>query len=297
MSQAAAAREREARIVQRAREFDLVALVRLLQAEGYSREDLLVESNPEPPASGGVVESVRFLQSPRRVSLVLNMGLLGDQSLLPSYFQEVAERARDPEPFYDFIRFFDHALLDNHLRALVPEADERLYADWDGTRLSYFRMLGPGSVSTLAWLFQLYFPELRTSVTRHAFQSPSARHALRAGHSLLDGTAVVGRTYDATSPGFSVDLCAELEVDDVGVAWPHVVRERLQRDILPLLAPARVPLTVNLVVLNHASWARLSATGFLGYERLMGDASSPHRIALYQGNTGETGGVLGPGVT
>lgn len=285
---------REARISQRARDFDLVSLVRRLRETGYEREDVLFESNPEPASSGGVVESVRFLSSPPRALVTLNLGLLGDRSLLPSYFLEVAEQALDPEPFYDFIRFFDHALLDSHLRALVPEEDTRLYADFQATKEAYFRMLGPGSLSTLRWLFQLYFPELRTAVRRHAFNAASANHALRAGHSLLDGTAVVGRVYDAHSPGFAVDLCAEYESDDVGVAWPHLIRARLDRHLLPLLAPARIPLTVNLVVLSHSSWARLSKTGFLGYERLMGDASAPHRMALYQGNTGERAGSTLP---
>lgn len=283
----------ETRIAARAREFDLVSLVRRLREAGYERGDLLFESNPEPASSGGVVESVSFLPSPRRALVTLNLGLLGDRPLLPSYFLEIAEQALDSEPFYDFIRFFDHALLEAHLRALVPEEDERLYADFQSTKHAYFRMLGPGSVSTLQWLFQLYFPELRTAVRRQAFNAASANHALRAGHSLLDGTAVVGSVYDARAPGFEVDLCAEYESDDVGVAWPHVIRGRLDRHLLPLLAPARIPLTVNLVVLAHASWARLSKSGFLGYERLMGDASAPHRIALYQGNTGESGQRLG----
>lgn len=288
---------RQARIERRAREFELGALLRLLGEEGYGHEDILLESNAESQAAAGVVEAVRFQENPRRVSVLVNMGLLGDQSLLPSYFQEIVERARDPQPFFDFIRFFDHALLENHARAVAPEEDERMYTDWSATKRSYFQMLGPGSVSTLAWLFQLYFPELRSSVSRHAFQSASARHALRAGHSRLDGTAVVGRVYDATTPGFSVDLCAEYEADGVGVAWPHVVRERLSRHLLPLLAPARVPLTVNLVVLSHASWARLSRTGFLGYERLAGDATAPHRILLFQGNTGDAGTAAAAGET
>ena len=101
---------RQARIERRAREFELGALLRLLGEEGYGHEDILLESNAESQAAAGVVEAVRFQENPRRVSVVVNMGLLGDQSLLPSYFQEIVERARDPQPFFDFIRFFEKAI-------------------------------------------------------------------------------------------------------------------------------------------------------------------------------------------
>jgi hypothetical protein len=277
-----------ARIAARAREFDIGPLLRVLERNGFGREEVLYESNPEPVASGALIERVTFYGEPARsVTLTLNIGLLGPDALLPSYFLEIAEQAREPEALFDFLRFFDHRLIENALLALHPEMNPAMFADWDRTKGFYLKMIGLGSTSTLQWLFQLYFPELRAGVTRRPFRNSSTIHALRTGESKLDGTAVLGRVYESSAAGLRVELYAQEETDELGRAWPHVVRERLGETLLPLLAPFRLPLLVSLTVLVHQSWSRLTPAGYLGYERVRGEAESGHRIVIYEGNTGD----------
>lgn len=279
---------RLARIVERARDFDIGPLLKLLAKEGFSRNELLFESNPEQVASGTLVERVTFFgDPPATVMVTVNIGLLGPDPLVPSYFLELAEQAREPEALFDFLRFFDHRLIESALEALHPETDPRLYSDWDRTKGFYLRMIGLGSTSTLQWLFQLYFPELQVRVTRQPFRSASTIHALRTGESRLDGTAVLGRVYESSAAGLKVELAAEEETDALGRAWPHLVRARLGERLLPLLAPFRLPVLVSLMVLVHQSWSRLTPEGYLGYERVRGEAESGHRIVIYEGNTGD----------
>ncbi|PTL80734.1 type VI secretion system baseplate subunit TssG [Vitiosangium sp. GDMCC 1.1324] len=278
----------EERIVARAREFELGPLLRLLEAEGYPPGHILFESNPEPVSPAAFVEAVTFHRSPlRRVVVTLNLGLLGANALLPSYFLEVAEQCPQPESFFDFIRFFDHRLLEGFARALYPEHDSALVGDWERTKGFYFRMLGVGSVTTLQWFFQLYFPELRVWVSRSAFRDITRGHEVRTGTSPLDGTAVLGDSYTSESAGFQVELHAEEETDARGRGWPEVVEHRLHEILLPLLAPARVRLEVGLTVAAHAVWARLAQRGYLGYERLHGGTLLGHRVVIFLGNTAE----------
>ncbi|OJH40286.1 hypothetical protein BON30_14695 [Cystobacter ferrugineus] len=278
----------EARIAARAKEFDLGPLLRLLEAEGYVPENVLFESNPEPVSAAALVEAVTFHRSPhRRVVVTLNLGLLGAGSLLPSYFLEVAEQSANPEAFFDFIRFFDHRLLEDFVRALHPERDSERLGDWERMKGFYFRMTGVGSVATLQWLFQLYFPELRVWVSPHAFRHTSSSHEPRTGPTPLDGTAVLGHAYTTETAGFRVELHAETEADARGEGWPLVVERRLGEALLPLLAPFRLRLEVGLTVAAHALWARLTQRTYLGYERLQGDGHLGHRLVVFQGDTGE----------
>ena len=151
----------EAKVMRMARQFDVRCLLDLLFAKGYHREDILFEGTHEG-ASLTLVENVTFRQPPSRgVLITLNLGLLGDNSLLPSYFFAVIEGTPHPERFFDFIRFFDHRLIESLLRAIYPEGDTSLFASWDDTLRAFLKMLGPGSVSTMHWLAQLYFPETR----------------------------------------------------------------------------------------------------------------------------------------
>jgi predicted component of type VI protein secretion system len=281
----------EAKVIHLARRFDVKCLIDLLVAKGYPREDILFEGTHEG-ASLTLVEAISFRRPPSRgVLITLNMGLLGDNSLLPSYFFQLIEGTRHPERFFDFIRFFDHRLIESFLRSVYPEGDPGMFPSWDGTMKSFLKMLGPGSVSTLNWLAQLYFPELGVRATRWAFTDNSDAFALRTGESTLDGTGILGRSYQSEAAGISVELFAEEETDARARAWPNIVRGRLNELLLPLLAPFRIPLCVRLHVTFHASWARVDVPyslqhGYLGYERIKGDPESGHTTTIYRGVTG-----------
>lgn len=282
----------ELRLAREARRFDLGRLLEVLREHGYEREDILFEGAREGSTSPSIVEAVRFLDPPARGAVItLNLGLFSDGTLLPSYFLEAIEASPDPDRFHDFIRFFEHRLCEGYVRAVYPEREGGPFGDYDRALRAYFRMLGPGSTSTLQWLWQLYFPELRVRVTRRAFASETASHAFRTGESRLDGTGIIGRIYPWEAAGFVVDILVEEEVDERGRPWPGLVRARVSAQLLPLLAPFRIPLLVRLVVLNHASWAKVEAPGgdaqgYLGYERLRDKAASPHTMIVYRGVTG-----------
>jgi hypothetical protein len=278
----------EERISQRARSFDLKPLVELLLRRGYRREQLLFQSNREGGATS-LVHAVEFRRAAKVTILItLNLGLLGDNALLPSYFVREIEHSRDPERFYDFIRFFDHCLLDNYLRAAWPEDDPCVYGDYAFVQDALLKLAGFGSVSSLHWFFQRIFPELRVRVARHGFADATASHACRTGQSKLDGSAIIGRLYESEAQGFLIELVTEDETDDAGRSWAFVLRERLAERVLPVLAPFRVPLVVVLIVLAHESWAQIEATadtarGYLGYDRIRGDPETEHRVVLYRG--------------
>jgi hypothetical protein len=281
----------EARIVREAQRFDIRPLIEVLLANNYAYEDILFESSHEG-RSASVVKAVTFRRRPiRSVLITLEIGLLGDNSLLPSYFFHIAERMPDPAPFFDFLRFFDHRLIENLIVALHPERGGT-YVSWRGVLGSFFRMARPESPGTMHWLAQLYFPELRVAVARTPFENATDQHACRTGMSRLDGAGILGRVYVAQSTGLRVDLIAEDEVDLSGRAWSDIVLLRLQAQLLPLLAPFRIPLIVRLVVLAHASWAHVDAPnaeekGFLGYDRLRSNTEARHTTIMFHGTTGD----------
>jgi hypothetical protein len=282
--------ELELALVRDAQRFDLRPLVELLMQHGYSYEEILFESSNEG-RSAGLVKAVTFRKHPiRSVVITVELGLLGDNSLLPSYFFHVAERSSDAARFYDFLRFFDHTLIENLFRALHPELSG-VYRSWSGVLKTFFRMARPASPGTLHWLAQLYFPELSVSVRRRPIEQVSAVHACHTGRSRLDGSGILGRLYVAEVHGLELDLIAEEGTDLSGREWSDIVLARLGDDLLPLLAPFRIPLVVRLVVLAHDSWAQVDqphapAQGFLGYDRLRRGGAVKHTTVMFDGVTG-----------
>ena len=282
----------EERVRQNARRFELKPLIDLLVAHGYHRDQLMFESNREGGATS-LVHSIEFRERGAGVLITVNLGLLGDNSLLPSYFIREIEGSRDPQRFYDFIRFFDHRLIENHIRASWPEDDPAVYGDYPLLCNAVLKLVGLDSVSSLHWLMQLLFPELRVRVKRGAFTDSTSSHACRTGISRLDGSSVIGRMYETEAQGFLVDLITDEEAYDHRRTWAAVVRARLGDRCLPVLAPFRLPLRVVLTVLSHASWARLESaqaetTGYLGYDRISAKTDSRHSVVIFNGVPGET---------
>ena len=280
----------ELRVKQDAQRFDLLPLVRLLLQSGYDYEEILFESSSEG-RSAALVRAVTFRKRPiRSVLITVEIGLLGDNSLLPSYFLRIAEQSPNAAQFYDFLRFFDHTLIENLFRGLHPEFGGA-YHSWRGILASILRMARPASPGTLHWIFQLYFPELSVRVSRRRVRQLSDVHAFHTGRSRLDGSGILGRIYAAEVAGLQVDLIAPDQVDQSGREWSDVVLARLDHQLFPLLAPFRLPLVVRLVILAHASWAHVDdplavEQGFLGYDRLRDKVEVKHTTVMFDGVTG-----------
>lgn len=288
----------ETRLIARARRFDLRPLLAVLKAHGFEPHQIIFRGSTHG-TSATLVEDLWFERgTPRRVYIQLNLGLLGDNSLLPGYFLETIEAHPDPRvrrSFYDFINFFDHRLLQGLLGGMYIEDNDRIFRDWGQIRRSFLRMLGVESPGTLQWLAQLYFPELRAHASRIPVATESASHSFRVGESRLDGSTILGRRYRTESAGLLLDLIADEETNSRDEGWAPIVKERLEATLLPLLAPFRLRLVVRLRVLAHASWSRLEAAsgprgqarGFLGYDRLQTPAESGHTIVIFRGQVGE----------
>ena len=280
------------RVRQRARSFELKPLVELLVAHGYRYEQLLFESNREGGASS-LVHAIEFRAGGAEVLITINLGLLGDNTLLPGYFLREIEHSPDPQRFYDFIRFFDHQLICNYVHASWPEDDPNVYGDYTLLCNAVLKLVGLDSVSSVHWLIQSAFPELGVRVTRGAFPSATSSHACRTGQSRLDGSSVIGRVYETEAQGFLIELVTDEEAYDRKRNWAAVVRARLHERCLPVLAPFLLPLRVVLTVLSHASWAHLEGasaqtTGYLGYDRMKDKTDSQHSVVIWSGIAGES---------
>jgi hypothetical protein len=286
----------ERRLRARAQQFDLRALLALLRARGFRRHEIFFRGTGQGTAAG-LIEAIHFPPENRHVIITVNLGLLGDNSLLPSYFLEAIEKHPDRDvrqSFYHFINFFDHRLLRAFFEALYVEDGQAIFRDWAQARRSFLHMVAVDSPGTLHWLAQMYFPELRVHTSRALVTTESASHTFRVGESRLDGSGILGHRYQAEGAGLELDLIAEEETTARGEGWAPVVKRRLEASLLPRLAPFRLHLVVRLRVLAHTSWARLGSPpgprdkfhGFLGYDRLETREPSGHTIVIFRGRTG-----------
>ena len=272
-------------IARRAPEFDPMALVRVLVEAGYAPEEIFFRSNPTDASAVSLVASVQFHSlPPRRVVVTMNLGLLGPQSPLPSYFKQIlASGEVDEGSFLEFLHFFDHNLIRAQLEAAEPELSTRVIADFDQTKRNYLRLMGLGSPTTLHWLFKLVFPELGVNVSRGTMSRIVALDGIRLASSRLGGSGVMGGRSRIPVAGFAVTLYCDEEHSDFGHPWVEEVRRRLDSLAFPALADASLDLRVSLVIRSEKVFARLSHTSYLGFDRIRGGKRRNREVLVWNG--------------
>jgi hypothetical protein len=268
-----------------ARRFELPALLRLLRRRGFGPEAVFFESVRGAPASPGLVDSVRFHEAPRRVTVRLNAGLLAQDGPLPGYFRRFADELGDPRPFLAFLRFFDHVVADN-LSYMAHPADG--VARGSLLPPAYQTIAGARSPARLHALARAIVPELPLEVFAATLRRRDPNAAACLGSARLDGTALMGPSLVTSAAGFVVRWHAESETDERGRAWIDVVRARCHRRLVPLLRRGARPVELRLRFASYAGRAEIDRRGQLGREPL-GD-SGPSGWELTVLRAGARGG-------
>lgn len=274
------------RIHKEAASFEIPALLALLRWMGWDPDDIRFASAPSGISQPGLIAGVDFVDEPRHVHISLNLGLLSTQSPLPSYFfKRMDEIGFDSHEFVEFIGFFDHAALADLLHAIYPETDTRLYPDWERAKRREVQLLNLRSTSTLSWMLQTVFPDLKVVVEKATVYRDIESGGVRLGTATLGGDSVLGRRARIPMQTRRIVLVADTERAATGKAWPAEIKERLATIVLPILATVGVDLDVHLEVRAQETFAQLHGESYLGYDRVQGGEASYRRIRIYSGNT------------
>jgi predicted component of type VI protein secretion system len=274
----------EAGLARQARRFDPVCLVRTLLHLGYGFGDIRFRSHFSACSQSSLVEAIEFLREPRRAIVTLNLGLLGGQSILPSYlFKQVHDDGIDAARFAEFFGYFDDRLLRRFLLAVYPEMDSDLYPDWEGRKRGGLFTLKLDCVAVLHWLMRRVFPELQVRVEKAALTRGIEMDAPVLGKTRLGYQAVFGKRVDLPVPGSRITLIAEEDDFAAGQPWPQEIERRLRELVFPLLRGAGVDLEIWLVIRAQRGWLRLEQNSYLGYEGMMGGRPGFRRILIFSG--------------
>jgi hypothetical protein len=254
-------------VARAARDFDAPALLDVLALLGYRESDVTFRGRVGWTSCANVLEACELTDDEAVVST--NIGLLGPQGPLPSFFLEALEALQDPT-LLDLIGVLDHHALALRFASLYPERDARLAGGtaWEETKRSVTRALGLASPSTLHWLFEQVFPELAVTVRRGRAHRRVLAQDARLG-TLRLSVAALGGDAELPTGGIEVTLIADVPSPDR--SWPAEAARRMREQILPTLAGLELELTVRLRLLEPAHHLRLAIDG-VGDATLGGDA-------------------------
>ena len=273
------------RITKEVKSFDIRALLDLLSHMGYLSDDIFFRGKQTSASRPSFIEEIAFSCPPsNKVVITVNMGLLSNSSTLPSYFFKAFEGdSAGSEAFLRFIAFFDHKLIRDFIESTSPEKNPRVIPDWQDFKGCYLNMLNFQSTSSLHWLFEEVFPDLRVLIKKSKQSFEYSGKAFRLGHSELASRNILGGRRRSSLPGLSVHLYADEDMYSSKKTWVYEARRRLNEILLPILKHSRTFLQVSLHLQNNSSSLLLQKESELGFESLRGESNHKKPIILFSG--------------
>ena len=274
----------ETRITQNSWRFDPINLLLVLTHAGYHMDDIMFCSHFSSSSQSRLIEMVEFQETPKKVLITLNLGLLGAQSLLPNYlFKQVDDNTIDDQRFSKFFGFFDDRLLRRFLLAIYPEYDESIVPNWETRKKASLQTLKLDSVANLHWLAQLIFPELQIRVEKLTLQRNIDLGAPILGKTQLGYQSVLGNIKKVPVLGKRITLISDEDNFKNNQPWPDEVEQRMQKLMLPTLQGIDLDMEIWLMIRSQSTSLSLKANSYLGYENIEGDAAQIRQIRIFSG--------------
>jgi hypothetical protein len=268
----------EAAIRERARDFEVGALVRLLRAK-FPELPIRFRSHRSLGPRPTPVHEVVFEAA--SVIVTLNLGLFSSTTSLPSYFQEWLDGPQPVPGLEGILGVLDDRLLRDRSDGAVVSMSPRLLPRARAVRRNLLQLARPASEGTLHWLFAKLFPELGVSVARAGVHRSLFAGEPRLGQARLGHTAMGGEA-DVLTPGYDVFLATGESSTWRGEPWPHEARRRLTAGVFPALAETAVHLRILLFDFEGSMRLSLIRASTFGFDPLT-RAASPHVIVLHEG--------------
>ncbi len=275
----------ELKIQSKKDEFDFISLWRLLNYLGYANNRIRFKSYNSLVSQNSLIRKLSFDgQDEKKVVITLNLGLLGPQTPLPSYFQKmIDDGTMDVGQFFQFINFFDHPLIENFIQSAIPERNTKLFPDWERTKRNFIKMLDLKSVSTVHWFLSLYFPELSLRVDKIANKRKITTRPFILGRAILGDTSTFGSGTTISTQGLKVTFFIEDESIHQNIPWPKEIKNRLKEWVFPVFSTVGMDIQVILIIKYQSSWAKLQSDSYLGYDKIRGGKNPLRVIRIYNG--------------
>lgn len=269
------------KIAKNIKRFDLCALIKLLKSLGYQREHIVFEGNNSQVSHSNLCHEIKFDE--RRVRIVVNIGLLGSSSSLPSFFQEMIEKDDiNGEKFTSFLNFFNHHLVDAFIQMTLPEINEKLFSSWKQSQFHYLSLLGFESVSTLCFLMKICFPDLVVQVKKNPQEMKLHTSSLVLGRDSLGAGSYLGNRFKQTLSSFKITFSTDNELSEIGTPWPVEINKRLIELIFPILKKTDLHLSIVLKIKDKCNYLTLGSKSYLGFDRIW-KSSHPFQLLLFYG--------------
>jgi hypothetical protein len=250
-------------IAQRLDNFDLLALLRLLDYWGYKQDQIWFGSHNCLASQSRIIQRVTLTED--SVLITINLGLLSPTGELPNYLRRFSERTDvNGDAFLAFLQFYEHVLLSQYIGQLYPEINRDYFESWESTKTAYLQLQNMRTESALHWLFQTAFPECLVDLSYDESGFNYSSQALVVGRKALTESFTFGDRGHSTSVVPHISLGLRWQAEPLTHPWLAEARLRLEQWVFPLLAQLEFSVCIDFYLSGTERGLRLDSQAILG---------------------------------
>ncbi|WP_444944035.1 hypothetical protein ACJJIK_02065 [Microbulbifer sp. ZKSA006] len=263
-------------------EFDLLALLQLLDYKGFSSKDIMFIGNSSLTSQERIVEDVVIHDD--GVDIIVNFGLLGAQTVLPSRWIKKLEKYRGVnEATEKVLGLLDHFIIVDYIASAYPSINTALFKDWRTTARYHLSLEKYRCSATFHWVFSIVFPEFYVGLSS-ANQTINKRcNDVVFGEGLDPQVVSLGGWRRTLTQAQSVVLRHKAKNYRANFDWQNEIKKRLNRYILPIISGMELSVSVRLLEYSRYSGFVLGGDSLIGRDSIISDTGELKYINIYEG--------------
>ncbi|WP_299494625.1 hypothetical protein [uncultured Shewanella sp.] len=224
--------------------FDLLALYRLLNHYGFGEDKIWFTSNHSLASQDRLIEAISFYGE--EVQIVINFGILGAQTPLPSFWLKQIETDEvDGKQLSKVLGFLDHLVIQDFIGQIYPELNSQYFSNWATLVKQHMVLECMPTDTSLHWLFKLVFPEFNLTFSQNTAGVTLGSKSLIFGRANMGSLTTLGGKAKGANLNQLVELKLKTKDYRFYFNWEEEIKRRLQDYIFPLLDDKEIYLTIN----------------------------------------------------
>ncbi|MGI0119072.1 hypothetical protein [Zooshikella sp. RANM57] len=262
--------------------FDILALLKLLDYKGYTTDKIRFKSNANLTSQKRIVERVEFIFE--YVHITLNLGLLGTQTHLPSYWLKKLDHYTLDRPQLEaLLILLDHMIILDFLGQLYPEINRYYFTQWHQIVQQHVFLDTTLSSMNLHWLLTHVFPEFDIILEQQPRVQSTQAKTHTFGMSTFNSTTTLGGIGFQTVSSLLIRLTLRYADYRHNLNWENEINYRLRHYVLVFFTNKSVNFDIVFTTSIPREGLRLQLQSQLGQDTLIGMDNRTKHIHLYEG--------------
>ncbi|WP_226647863.1 hypothetical protein [Microbulbifer variabilis] len=262
--------------------FDLLALLRLLKHKGFKSEHIMFIGNCSLTTQDRLIEDVIIYDE--SVDIVVNFGLLGAQTPLPSRWLKKLEKNRDIDPATEkVLGLLDHFIILDYIAGAYPNINTGLFESWKEIACKHLFLENYNCNTSLIWIFTRIFPEFDIEIRNSFYIREKNCQQVIVGKQMNPVQVSLGGLSTQKIETTEILMRHKARTYRAFIDWNSEVINRIDRMILPIFSGMDLSISIKQEEYEEFCGFNLDGDSILGKDSIVQGVGRYKEVTIFEG--------------